>query len=69
MPGGNIYAPSGRVELGSVATEGIVNLTSIAYGWQLGYDNIQNFGDIQLADETTIAFLGLMRYTCIDIKD
>ena len=54
LPGGNIYAPSGRIELGSIATEGIVDIKSIASGWQLGYENVQNFDDIQLTDETTI---------------
>lgn len=54
LSGGNIYAPSGRIELGSIATAGIVDIKSIAFGWQLGYENVQNFGDIQLTDEITI---------------
>ena len=54
LPGGNIYAPSGRIELGSIATEGIVDIKSVDSGWELGYENIQSFGDIQLTKETTI---------------
>ncbi|MGM3309149.1 two-partner secretion domain-containing protein [Anabaena sp. WFMT] len=41
-----------RIELGSVAEEGLVKLTAINQGFSFGYDGIKNFGDIQLAAST-----------------
>lgn len=48
LEGGNLTAPSGRIELGSVGT-GLVNLTEISQGYALGYSGVQNFQDIQLS--------------------
>ena len=45
---GSLTAPSGRLELGSVASNSLVNLTPATGGWSLGYENVQNFQDIQL---------------------
>ncbi|AFZ32648.1 filamentous hemagglutinin family outer membrane protein [Gloeocapsa sp. PCC 7428] len=41
-------APSGRIELGSVAEPGLVNLKPATNGWSLGYEGIQHFGKIQM---------------------
>ncbi len=46
LSGGNITAPSGRIELGSVGSGSYVNLTEINPGWQLGYSEIKNWQNI-----------------------
>ncbi|YAF94307.1 MAG: filamentous hemagglutinin N-terminal domain-containing protein [Nodularia sp. CChRGM 3473] len=48
LDGGNLTAKSGRIELGSVAGNSLVNLKAIEQGWQLGYEDVQNFQNIQL---------------------
>lgn len=50
IEGGILTAPAGRVELGSVAANQTVSLTRIESGWQLGYENVQEFQDITLSD-------------------
>ena len=54
--GGNINvegvflnAPEGQIELGSVAGIGQVNLKPINQNWILDYNNVQNFGDINIS--------------------
>lgn len=54
LENGNLTAFEGRIELGSVAGNGIVNLTSTGTGWKLGYEQVQNFGNIQLSQESVI---------------
>ena len=49
LEGGNLTAPDGRIELGSVGT-GLVNLTEIPQGYALGYSDVQNFQDIDLSE-------------------
>ncbi|MBW4567189.1 MAG: filamentous hemagglutinin N-terminal domain-containing protein [Tolypothrix carrinoi HA7290-LM1] len=46
--GGNLTAPSGRIEIGSVALDSLVSLNPINQGWVLGYSGVQNFQNIQL---------------------
>jgi filamentous hemagglutinin family protein len=48
LENGFLIAPSGRIEIGSVASDSLVSLTPIAAGWNLGYENVQNFQDIRL---------------------
>lgn len=50
---GLLTAISGRIEIGSVSNTGFVSLTPTAQpqGWQLGFDQITDFGDIQLLGE------------------
>jgi large exoprotein involved in heme utilization and adhesion len=48
LPGGNLTAQGGSVELGSVR-EGLVTLTPTNPGWTLGYQGVQNFQDILLS--------------------
>ncbi|MEM9506410.1 MAG: filamentous hemagglutinin N-terminal domain-containing protein, partial [Cyanobacteria bacterium P01_E01_bin.35] len=51
--GGMITAESGRIDLGSVA-EGQVSITEIDAGWQLGYESVTQFADIQLLDASLL---------------
>ena len=44
-----IYAPDGRIELGSVAGNSLVQITSANPGWRFGYTNVQTFQDIRLS--------------------
>ncbi|MFN6566022.1 filamentous hemagglutinin N-terminal domain-containing protein [Dendronalium sp. ChiSLP03b] len=48
LEGGYLTAESGRIELGSVATNNLVRITSNAYGWALDYSGVTNFRDINL---------------------
>ncbi|XGW00174.1 MAG: filamentous hemagglutinin N-terminal domain-containing protein [Leptolyngbya sp. BL-A-14] len=54
LTGATLNAPQGRVELGSLSEAGLVSLTPIAQGYQLGYENGQRFGDIQLAQKALL---------------
>lgn len=52
LEGGNLTAPSGRIELGSVAANTLVSLKPINQGWTLGYEGVQNFQNIQIIQRT-----------------
>ncbi|MBD2504856.1 two-partner secretion domain-containing protein [Anabaena azotica] len=52
LSGGNLTAPSGRIELGSVAANSLVSLKPTNQGWLLGYEAVQNFQNIQLIPRT-----------------
>jgi filamentous hemagglutinin family protein len=52
--GTNLAAPGGRIELGSVAANSLVNLTATNPGWALGYNDVQNFQDIQLSQGAAV---------------
>jgi filamentous hemagglutinin family protein len=54
LQGGNLIAPTGRVELGSVAGSSLVNLTQIYKGWEFGYTGVQDFQDIQLSQGVSV---------------
>ncbi|BAZ33726.1 filamentous hemagglutinin outer membrane protein (plasmid) [Cylindrospermum sp. NIES-4074] len=54
LTGATIKTVGGRIELGSISGEGLVNLTPTDKGWVLGYSNIKTFGDIQLSDAAVI---------------
>ncbi|MGD1911249.1 MAG: filamentous hemagglutinin N-terminal domain-containing protein [Rivularia sp. (in: cyanobacteria)] len=56
--GGVLTAENGRIELGAVKT-GTVNLNSSSSNLQLSYDNIENFGDIQLINKSSLDGSGL----------
>ncbi|XGW00593.1 MAG: filamentous hemagglutinin N-terminal domain-containing protein [Leptolyngbya sp. BL-A-14] len=47
--GGNLIAPSGRVEVGSVGNTGTVAITPSASGWSFDYQGVNSFGDIALS--------------------
>ncbi|MBE9042598.1 filamentous hemagglutinin N-terminal domain-containing protein [Oscillatoriales cyanobacterium LEGE 11467] len=54
LVGGNLTAPGGRIELGSVEGNGTVALTPMAAGWQLGYDGVGEFRDIVFSGGASI---------------
>lgn len=54
MESGNLTAASGRIELGSVAANSFVSLKSTNQGWVLGYEDVQNFQNIQLIPRNRI---------------
>jgi filamentous hemagglutinin family protein len=50
LEGGNLTAAGGRIELGSVAGVGQVSLSQSGNSFVLGYDSINNFGNISLSN-------------------
>jgi filamentous hemagglutinin family protein len=54
LEGATLKTAGGRIELGSVAGEGLVSLTPTNNGFSLGYGSVQNFGNIQLAQQTAV---------------
>ena len=70
--GGNVFLDSGstssrggRVEIGSVAGNNTVSLTEVAEGWDIGYEGITNFQDINL---TSSAFVESFEENTGDIE-
>ncbi len=53
LDGGNLLAPDGRIELGSVRGGGLVNLAETATGWTLDYAGISSLGDINLINQAS----------------
>jgi filamentous hemagglutinin family protein len=55
LEGGNLTAASGRIELGSVASNSLVSLSlePINQSWSLGYKGVQNFQNIKLIGRIT----------------
>ncbi|BAY14613.1 filamentous hemagglutinin-like protein [Anabaenopsis circularis NIES-21] len=49
LDGGNVTAKSGNIELGSVVPNSLVTLKPISQGWVLGYESVNNFQNIRLA--------------------
>lgn len=58
FPGGEITAPGGRIELGSVAQAGTVGLVPTAQGWSVDYSNVRAFGQIHLTGFADISANG-----------
>ena len=52
LQSGNLTAASGRIELGSVASNSLVSLKPTTQGWILGYEGVQNFQNIQLIQDS-----------------
>ncbi len=50
----HLTAPSGRVEIGSVDGGSFVTLISTVTGWQFGYEQIQQFRDINISNEAIL---------------
>lgn len=51
--GGIVAAESGRIEIGS-AVSGEVSLTPVAVGWRLGYEGVEEFGEVRLSDRSSV---------------
>ncbi|MBE9004203.1 S-layer family protein [Fortiea sp. LEGE XX443] len=58
LAGGILSAPNGRIELGSVAGNSMVRLTSIPTGYALGYNSVESFQDINLEQQATVTTIG-----------
>ncbi|MGI2904879.1 filamentous hemagglutinin N-terminal domain-containing protein [Tolypothrix sp. VBCCA 56010] len=58
LEGGIVFAPDGRIELGSVAGNGLVSLTTTDTGYTLGYGNIKDFQDIRLMQRAIVTTSG-----------
>lgn len=54
LEGGNLTAPEGRIELGSVGEGQTVSLTPTDSGWKFNYDGVNGFQDISLLQEASI---------------
>ncbi|TBR60845.1 hypothetical protein B4U84_08395 [Westiellopsis prolifica IICB1] len=59
LEGATLKTAGGRIELGSVGGSGLVSITPINKGFALGYGNVQNFGNIQLSQQTSVDASGL----------
>ncbi|MDJ0696017.1 MAG: filamentous hemagglutinin N-terminal domain-containing protein [Mastigocoleus sp. MO_167.B18] len=54
LEGGTLKTDGGRIELGSVRNSGSVSVNAAKKGWSLGYEDVQNFGDIKLSQQSTV---------------
>ncbi|MBW4449143.1 MAG: filamentous hemagglutinin N-terminal domain-containing protein [Spirirestis rafaelensis WJT71-NPBG6] len=54
LEGATLKTAGGHIELGSVGDNSLVSLTAINKGFSLGYDAVQNFGNIQLSQQTAV---------------
>ncbi|WP_141699641.1 S-layer family protein [Nostoc sp. KVJ20] len=59
LKGATLTAKQGQVELGSVSGAGLVSLLPTVQGYTLGYEDGQNFGDIQLAERSLLDISGV----------
>jgi len=63
LDGGIVTAQEGRVELGSVFGESLVSLNKTDKGLVLGYEGVQNFGDIKISGDIAKNKLSLLNTT------
>jgi filamentous hemagglutinin family protein len=54
LEGATLKTAGGRIELGSVGDNSLLNLTRNNKGFALGYDTVQNFGNIQLSQQAAV---------------
>jgi filamentous hemagglutinin family protein len=54
LEGGNLTAPGGRIEVGSVASNSLIRLNPTNKGLDLSYEGVQNFQDIHLSQGAVI---------------
>jgi filamentous hemagglutinin family protein len=58
LQGGILTSEAGRVEIGSVASNGVVNLVPLQEGWKLGYEGTPSFRDIQFSGKAFVNTTG-----------
>ncbi|BAZ23180.1 hypothetical protein NIES4073_40680 [Kalymmatonema gypsitolerans NIES-4073] len=58
ISGGVLNSPAGRIEIGSVGSNGVVSLVPIEQGWKLGYEAGTSFADIGLTGKSFIGATG-----------
>jgi filamentous hemagglutinin family protein len=58
LKGGVLTSEPGRVEIGSVGSNGVVNLVPLQEGWKLGYEGTPSFRDIQFSDKAFVNTTG-----------
>ncbi|BAY94806.1 MULTISPECIES: two-partner secretion domain-containing protein [unclassified Tolypothrix] len=58
IAGGNLTAQEGRIELGSVGTNSFVKLNPITSGWELSYEDVNSFQDINLSQAASLEVSG-----------
>ena len=59
LPTGNLTASGGQIVLGSLANSGLVNFAQTPLGLTFNYNNIQNFGNIELSAGSVINTSGV----------
>ena len=60
LEGATLKTDGGRIELGSVTGNEQISFTPIDKGFSLGYEGVENFGDIQLSQTATVDASGLV---------
>ena len=62
LDGGNLTATEGRIEVGSVGNSGVVEITQgnpdNNSGWTLNYDQVTDFGDVNLTNAASLEVSG-----------
>jgi filamentous hemagglutinin family protein len=58
LPGGIMSSEGGRIELGSVGANSTVSLTKVDQGWDVGYEGVENFQDLDLTEAAFIESRG-----------
>ncbi len=58
IEGGFITTEGGRIELGSVADNSTVSLTPVEKGWDIGYEGVSDFRDINLNAAAYVSSFG-----------
>ena len=59
LEGGNLTAPTGRIELGGVGANSLVRLIPNSNNFSLGYEGVDGFQDIQLSQQAVIDASGV----------
>ncbi|PHX54503.1 filamentous hemagglutinin, partial [Tychonema bourrellyi FEM_GT703] len=59
LPSGNLTASGGQIVLGSLDSSGLVNFAQTPLGLTFNYNNIQNFGNIELSAGSVINTSGV----------
>ncbi|MEM7062096.1 MAG: filamentous hemagglutinin N-terminal domain-containing protein [Cyanobacteria bacterium P01_B01_bin.77] len=59
LEGGLLTAQDGRIEIGSVGADDFVSLSPLAQGFELGYEDVQRFQDINIANRALVNATGL----------